>query len=290
MKEMGEAAASAVLSVEQARKIFKKQNKSIRRIIEQKIVVYKPLEIKEAYDGFIEWIQRDDFGPLRTLPETASEDEIEAHIETSIRHYLIEQAYYKLEERFVKSRLKKKLWDFEPNTIKFMEMVDFVTEHIERNNFARIKSFGERCSFTTFLATAVSSILNDFWRSVRSAQENVKRYVGTTFTTEEDEEENNEGPIKQEISFGDLLQKGLQEPYEAAARDEQAEFLPEALGKLDKEQLLALKLKYEKGMNLSLIARTLGQSRYKVEQLIEKTEFFIKKEIMLKLEEKRRQQ
>jgi RNA polymerase sigma factor (sigma-70 family) len=290
MKHSGETGESKCLTVKQARKIYTKNRKRIKQLFMQKKVIYKSLDVDKAYEAFIKPFQKDDFSVLQAFPSNATNEEIECHLETLIRHYLIVQTFYALEESFVKERLKNKLRIYDPNDAKLSDVIDFVTEHIERNNFARIKSFEEKCTFKTFMATVVTSILNDCWRSIRSAQQNVKRYVGTKFQDEVEETEENGGTIKQEIAFADLFQNRPQDPYEVAVQDEYMEFLPEVLKELEKERLLVLKMKYTKGMNVTQIARTLGKSRYKTEQFISQTEFLVKKEIMLKLEKRRRQQ
>ncbi len=289
MNKSGETAKGAQMTVEEAREIFLREGERIRQMIEEKIKRYKPLDVEEAHDGFLKWIQQDDLSALRVLPEAPFQGEINAHLEELIRHYLIEQAYYKLEDVFVKKRLRRELQDYGRETIKFMEILDFVHERIERDNFARIKSFKENCSIQTYLGVAVTFILKDYWRSVFAAQKNVKKFAKMSYTAEETDDDGNDGPLKQEICIEELLGKEEPDPYNVAADNECKEMLPAVLEKLDKKQKLVFHLKYEQGMNITLIARTLGKSRYKTEQLLEETKLFIKKEIMLKLKNKRRQ-
>ena len=292
MKQSGETGGSVCLSVKQAQKIYKKNRKRIRQIIERKISIYQPLEFDEAHPGFCQWIERDELSALRLLPQSPSIEDIEARIEELIRHYLIEQAYYKLEERCVKGRLKKKLGIYNPNDMKLADVTDFVIERIERNNFKKLKTFKEGSKFTTYLATAVTSLLTDYWRSVGAAQKNVKKTAKTGIATDSKDGfdgQEGEGTVVQEISFGDIFQKESQDPYELAVKKEYLEFFPDVWGELEKKRKLVMKMKYQRGMNTSLIARTLGETRYKTDQFIMETEFLIKKEIMLKLKKKRRQ-
>ena len=290
MKHSGETYTNATLSVEEARDIFSRENDRIMDMIEAKIDRYHPLKYEEAVVGFLAWIQQDDFLALRALPEAPLQGEINVHLDELARNYLIEQAYYKLEEKFVKWRLKKELSDYEPNNIKFMEIVDFVIERIERDNFARIKSYKEKSRFKSYLGVAVTSILKDYWRSVFSAQKNVKKFSKTKITVEEVGDDGHDGPLKQEIHIDELFGKEEPDPYNLAADNELGEVLPAVLDKIDKKLKLVFHLKYDQGMNSSLIARTLGKSRYKAERLVEKMEFFIKKKLMIELKKRRRQQ
>jgi RNA polymerase sigma factor (sigma-70 family) len=158
-----------------------------------------------------------------------------------------------------------KLGILDPNDIRVLEIVDFIIERIERNELARLKKFAERAKFKTFLSTVISSLLMDFWREKYKIGKQVKKY-GPEFEEVFDEPQN------------DPLETLIHLEHEES-RNRAAEFLPGILARLDVEEKLAIKMKYEKNMNISAIARTLGRTRFKTEQWLKQIERRISMEI-----------
>ncbi|HLP46157.1 MAG TPA: sigma-70 family RNA polymerase sigma factor, partial [Candidatus Kapabacteria bacterium] len=144
-----------------------------------------------------------------------------------------------------------------------------IREKLEQEGLKKLKSFQEKSKFKTFLVTAVTRLLIDAWRQKGSIEEKVIKY-GPEFDALFDPPVDD--PLKKLIKLEDENFKN-----KAAA------FLPRILDKLDYNEKLALKLKYEKDMKLSAIARTLGYTRFKTGLFIKQLEWRIFREISAEL-------
>ncbi|MCP5045967.1 MAG: sigma-70 family RNA polymerase sigma factor [bacterium] len=254
------------LSKEQGEKILGKYRKHIKKTIKSKIDIYKPLDFKTTFNGFLQWARADHCKAIREMPEDRTE---ESFLDELIKNYLIENAYYALEETYIKRRIMNKLGVLNANDIRFMEIIDFIIERIERERMKKLKTFGEKAGFKTFLTTVVTRLLYDFWRGKAGIQKNVTKY---------------------ETDFEDLFDKPQKSPLETLIHQDDrqtqqaaAEVLPGVMAQLSRDQRLAIKLKYEQNMRISAIARTLGHTRYKTEEFLKQIESKISKEIVSKI-------
>ena len=73
------------LSKEQAEKISKHNLGYIKRSIKKKILFYEPLDFKTTYNGFIQWIQDEDFKMIREIPV---DGEVENHLNDLIKNLI----------------------------------------------------------------------------------------------------------------------------------------------------------------------------------------------------------
>lgn len=241
------------LSKEQGEKVLKHHLKYIKRSIKKKISLYAPLEFEPTCNTFIQWVK---------IPV---DGEVETHLNHLIKGFLIENTYYALEE-YIQRVLMKKLGISDPNDIRVLEIGDYVKEKLEKDGLKKLKGFKEKSKFKTFLTTAVIHLLYDFWRQKRSKEENVTKYApefNALFDSPVDD------PLSRLIQLED-------EQFKNKA----AELLPQILDKLDDKEKLAIKLKYEKNMKLSAIARTLGRTRFLTGQFIKQIERRISMEII----------
>lgn len=243
-------------------KAVKRRLKFIKKTIKIRIAKYDPLDYRTAYRRILEKLQPNDFVTLREIP---SDVQPEPYLDELVKNHLIETAYYELEERYIRHRLMAKLGLSEVNDIRLMEIVDFITAEIERDNFKRLKYYKEEAKFKTFFSTVVSSLLMDFWRNKYRDANHATKY-------ESDFEDYVNPPIANPLER--LLDIENQELMQTAK-----EILPKVLAGLDQQERLVIKLKYNKGMNTSAIARSIGFTRYKTEQLIRKTEYKLSAEI-----------
>lgn len=257
---------SAQMSTEQAEIILKKFLKHVKRAIKQKIALYEPLEFKTAYKRFLNRVREDRYRVIREMPGNGAFQE---YLDNYIKDFLIENAYYAMEEKHIRQRVMNKLGLSDPHNIRLLETVDFIMEGIEREGMKRIKSFGEKCKFKTYFFTVVSSLLNDYWRRHYTAEKHVTKY---------------------EPEFEQLFDKPQQSPLdflirmddnETRARAE--ELLPGLVNQLTGEEQVVIKLKYEKNLSISAIARTIGRSRFKTEQYIKQLERRISMDILQKM-------
>lgn len=247
--------------------ICKGDMKRIKKTLKRKIAVYKPLGFEATFNGFLRRLGAQDLNALREMPPEG--ERREAYLDGLIKDFLIENAYYALEEKYIRRRLMNRLGISDPTDVRFLEMVDFIVEGIERGGLKRLKTFQERCQFKTYLCTVISSLLNDYWREKYKIEKKVTRY-------EQDFEEMFNLPVDDTAAVLIYLEDEKLKRNAAAS-------LPQVLDKLDFRERLVIKLKYQKNMKTSEIAGTLDLSRYKAEQLIQEAEMRIKKEILSQL-------
>ena len=257
---------TARLEKQQAAKFVKLRLDYIKKTIKDKITLYEPLQSKPVYKKFILSLQENDFNIILEIP---SHCDPETYLDDLIKYFLIENAYYALEGKYIQRILMNKLGVSDPNDIYLLEIGEFIRERLEKDEFKRLKKFQERARFKTFLATAVVRLLFDFWRHKKTVEETAVKYapqLDALFAPTVDD------PCSRLLQMEDEQEK-----------DKAARFLPQVLATLDVREKLAVKLKYEKNMNISAIGRTLDLTRYKAEQFIMNVENKIAKEIAMKI-------
>ncbi len=234
----------------------------IKKDIKKRIHIYDPLTFKPAFRAFLRWLREEDYKRIREIPGNLTEEE---HLSALIGDFLIRGTYYALEERYIKRRVMNKLGTTDDNNIRLMEIVDFIVEGVEKNDFKRLRYFCEKAKFKTFFSTVVSSLLNDYWRRHYKIAREVTTY---------------------EPDFNDAFDNSLKNPEEnmlhiehEREREAAAKLLPRILERLTAEESFAIKMKFEKGMKISPIARALGRSDYKTKQFINQTVQKISREI-----------
>lgn len=238
----------------------------IKNDIKKRIHIYDPLKFKLAFQAFLQWLREEDYKRIKEMPENLPEDE---YLSGLIRDFLIRGSYYALEERYIKHRVMNKLGTPDDNNIKLMEIVDFIIDGVEKDDFKRLKYFREEARFKTFFSTVVSSLFNDYWRRHYKIAKEVTKY-------EPDFNDAFDNPLKNPEE--NMLHIEHQQDREAAAK-----LLPDILARLTAEESFAVKMKFEKGMKISPIARTLGRSDYKTKQFIKQTVEKISREIAQKI-------
>jgi RNA polymerase sigma factor (sigma-70 family) len=196
------------------------------------------------------------------LPENCRDEE---HLDELVKNFLIENAYYALEE-YIQRIIMNKFGILNPNEIRVLEAVDFVRERLEKEELKKLKKFKEKSKFKTFITTVVNRLFIDCWREQNEIEENVTKH-GSEFDALFDPPV--EDPLIRLIKLED-----------EAFKNKAVELLPRILDKLDYNEKVAIKLKYEKGMKTSEIARTLDQTRYKTGQFIEQIEKIISRKIL----------
>ncbi len=252
------------MTKEQAEEIIKNHLKHIKNTIKEKIAVYAPLDFKAAHQGFIKRVQDEEFKALRQKPQDC---QVEDSLNDLVKDFLVESAYFALEQEGVILRLVMgKLNASHRGDVMVQDRVDFIKEHLEKNNLNKLKKFMEKSSFKTFLITVATRLFLDFWRDRYRKEKGIERY---------------------EKDFKEMFTRCQEDPLEILIHleDEKllrkaADLLPQILDKLDYKEKLVIKMRYKHNMKMSEIARTLDLSRYKTEQLLAQTEYKIKKEIL----------
>jgi RNA polymerase sigma factor (sigma-70 family) len=242
--------------------------KHITATMKKKIALYEPLDFKTTRKRFLQRLQTEDYKMPRDIPRNCRVNE---HLDCLIKNFLIENAYYALTVNYIPRIIMNKLGIFNPNDVTVQDTVDFVRERLEKDELARLKRFSEKAKFKTFLTTAVIRLLFDSWRRKGTVGKNVKRY---------------------ESDFDAIFDPPVDDPLAVLIQSEDdrfkqkaAAFLPQVLDKLDPEEKLAIKMKYEKNMKTSAIARTLDFTRFKTVQLLKQTQHKIARELLKKINE-----
>ncbi len=266
MKIDDESPGNMRLSPEQAREILRTHLARLEKEIKKKIDLYKPLDLKTALARFRPWLAADEYAKLREIPPDRP---IETSLDELRREYLVERAYFTLQESI--DRLVKFKLNHPPDSdIKFLEMVDFITARLEQDGLKKLKQFAEKSSFKTFLYTSANRLLIDYWRKRGRTREKEKKY-------EPDLLEMFDGA--QESPLANLIDREEEE-----TKKNTLELIPQVIAALDYKERLAVRMKYEKDANPGEIARAIGCSRYKAERLIAATEHKIKKNIENKIQ------
>lgn len=254
------------LNKEQAEMVFEHSLGDIKRIIKQKIAIYEPLEFKLTFKKFILRLKEKEYLIIREIPKNIG---LETVWNNLIKDFLIENAYYVLAEKYIQRIVMNKLGSSDPNEIRILEAGDFIREKLEKEGLKKLKSFQEKAKFKTFLVTAVNRLFIDFWRQKSSLEENVTKY----------------GP-----DFDVLFDPPVDDPLKKLIKLEDEDFnnkavvvLPLILEQLDYNERLAIKLKYEKDMKLSAVARILGCTRFKAGLFIKQVEWKISQGLSVEL-------
>jgi hypothetical protein len=142
-------------------KTVKHRLKYIKKTLKKKIADYEPLDFKTTYKEFIQSV-RD--GELRIVKEIPGNCKASWCLDFLIKDFLTRQAYFALGEKYIRQRLMNRLGISNPNDIKFLEILDYIMERLEKSDLEKIKKFKEKCRFKTFLGLAATHLLLDFWR------------------------------------------------------------------------------------------------------------------------------
>lgn len=251
--------------------ICKGDMKHVKRTIKGKIAIYKPLGFEVAFNGFLNTLGAEEFKTLREMPR---EVDRKAYLDSLIKDFLIERAYYTFAEEYLQRQVMKnsRFVNSSGVDIGVLDVVDYIRETLEKDRLKKLKKFRGESGFKTFFHTLVSRLIIDYWRRHRTVEGHLSKYK-LDFKEMFDRPEDDTAAVLIHLEDEKLKRKA-------------AAFLPQVLDKLDFKERLVIKLKYQKSMNISEIARTLKHNRYKTEQLIRKAEIRIKEELLSKLRNK----
>ncbi len=234
----------------------------IRKILARKISIYDPLNLKSVYKSFLHWLKEGEYKAIRILPTEQKEED---YLNQLVKDFLIRNAYFVLEKKCIMYRLMRELNISNTNDVRLLEIVDFISERIERDELGRLRKFEEKCKFKTYFSLVVTRLLMDYWREKYKIIKHITKY---------------------EPEYSDFLEKAQPGPLERLLekQDETIKkragiYLPLILESLDFKEKLVIRLKYEQDLNVSEIARTLGVSRYKADQYTREIEMSISKKM-----------
>jgi len=256
----------------QAGHILKQYQDYIKNNIKNRIATYDPLDLNTTYKDFIIRLHEDDFKIIAEVPD---DWDMEVFFDRLIKDFMIESAYFVLEKKYILYRFMKELKFSNPNDLKLIEIVDYVNREIEKDGFSKLKKFKEECKFKTFLGIVVTTQLNNFWRDRYRTEKNIDKYKPELLEMFDGSEQS-------------VLENLVEEDQENIKQMAE-EFLPSILENLEDYEKLAIRMKYKEDMNVTLIAKTLRNSRYKTAQFIKNIEHKIKIEIFSKIKKRRLQ-
>ena len=240
------------MNKEQAKEIFGKYLRHIKKAIKSKISLYEPLEFKTAFNAFIECIKKEDY---KVISEFLGGDTgFETYLNDLIRQFLVEKTFYYFlfeDQDLVENYVRKVLKDYGIPLNLESEITTFIREILEtRKKVASFKrNFKERSKLKTYLYTAIARLVFDYQEKYRVKDENniIKRV-----------EPNDTNDI-------DKLPSNTAQPLTAAEVSE----IKGRVEKLPDKEKLAFKLYYYDGIaNFNALERTLRISRYKIEKMV----------------------
>lgn len=266
MRAAAEKERKDTMSIAQARDILRLHRSRIKKTIKAGIAGYAPLNAGRTYKDFLARLEKEDFKLIRQVPPQVDWPK---HFDDLIKDFLVENCYYTLAEKYIQQRIMSKLGILEANDIKVLELVDFVQSRLEKDGLKKLKTFKGNASFKTFLATAVTRLIFDFWRTKRRVGKQVTRY-------EPEFEAMFDPPAPDPQAL--LLQSEDEE-----CRQKTLAFLPQLIKQLSVPEKLAIQMRYDHGSNISAIARTLGLNHYKTRTLLKNLERQIKMKLKASL-------
>jgi RNA polymerase sigma factor (sigma-70 family) len=245
-----EAIAPMHMSKEEAGELVDKNIKRIKKIIKSKLGIY-PLDFKAVFRKFLDEIKVNGFEMIRAIPVQYT---FEAYLESLIKKALIKESYFKLAEECIGERIRKELNTQGKYGFTCLEIIDFVTTRIEKNNLEPLNKFREEAGFKTFLISIVSIQIANYWRDHYRVKNKIEKY-GLELSEQYNIDRND--PLIRLIRFEAEEIKGKITDVLAAKRQE-----------VDSDEWVAFEMFYYEGMSWSAIARTFDTTEYKVKKKV----------------------
>ncbi len=237
-----------------AAELLNKNIKPLKRTLRYKIEIYA-LNFKPTLRKFIEKLNANDYEILRKIPDNCDS---ESYLTGLLKDFLIEEAYFDQDAHDYPRKIIDTLVDkkgIDPGLC--LDIDSFVKEKIEEYRFARIKTFKEKSKFSTFLYMVVRSQAFEYLRvrerikavSKNFEKEIVKNLYGDTIGPDEIDDYREKEELKEKI----------------------AALLPQKVQNLEVKENIAFRLYYREHItNISQIARDLGTTRHKADQIIKR--------------------
>ncbi len=223
----------------------------IAKMLKKKTPLYEPLEYESSLIRLTERLER----KLGSCEDGGLEKkEVKDFLEREIKTFLIREAYFTLEADYIRRIVMRKTGAASINDAGATEALAFITESLEKNDMERLRKFKEESQFKTYLTTVVNRLYIDFWRKQGRDREKLTSHAREFIV-----------PVKGPL--GTLLEQERELTWEKAAAA-----LPGILETLEDKERLAIHLKYKKNLNVSAIARTLGETRFKTDKFITQIE------------------
>jgi RNA polymerase sigma factor (sigma-70 family) len=228
---------------------------TIIHIFESKGNIY-PVDINDMFKKFINRIQENDFKLIKEIP---ANEAIDSYLETLIKYFLVKESYFALlKQNYIDMAVAKGIRikeNIPGENILLDEVVLFCQDELEKNDLQRLKKFRESSSFKTFLFVSILRLIYDYYRKNHKRNEYINKYSQEFASLFKDDVKQIEDVyIKIE---GDEIKQKI------------ADRLPGLIKKLSADKQLAIKLRFIKNFNISIIARTMGITRYKAQQLMD---------------------
>lgn len=159
--------------------------------------------------------------------------------------------------------------------LDFDDVLNFVLGELIKNDFGKIRAYEGRkeCKFKSFVTTVVTNLIYSFLRKKISREKKLKEVEPGVFDQGKSVENCSQTIFDQEIK--EPLKIWL-ETEDSELIEEALIHLPKVLKNLGKEERLAIKMMYYKGLKISTIARELKLSRHRVKRILENAIYKIK--------------
>ncbi|MGD2086899.1 MAG: sigma-70 family RNA polymerase sigma factor [Candidatus Aminicenantes bacterium] len=244
------------MNKEQAKEIFKKYLRHIKRTIKNKINLYEPLDFKTTFKAFLEWLQKEEYKVIREF--LGGDSGFENYIDDLIRQFLVEKTFYLFlfeDQDLVENYVRDILIDLSIPPELTEEIANFVREKLEtRKKINEIKrNFKERSKLKTYLYSTIANLVRNYQR---------KYHVKDEYKATKKVEPNDKNDI-------DILPSNINSPFTTSEVVE----IKERVEKLPDIKKAAFKLYYYDGItHLSKLGSALGTSRYKAKKILKSAE------------------
>ncbi len=241
---------SIQMSKEGTRELVNKNVTLIKKIIKSKMSLY-PLNFKVVFKKFVDEIKVNNCEMIRDIPTQYT---FETYLESLIKKFLIKEAYFALEEECIQRRIWKDLKTPDKNDFNRIEIIDFVTARIEKNDLEKLNNFREKARFKTFLTSIVSFQIADYWRDHYKVKKRIEKY-------------GRELSERYNIDRDDPL-TGLIRSEDEEIKEKITDVLAAKRQEANGGDWVAFEMFYYEDMSLIAIARTFKTSVYKVKKRI----------------------
>jgi RNA polymerase sigma factor (sigma-70 family) len=242
------------MNKEQAKEIFGKYLRHIKKAIKNKIAFYEPLDFQTALKAFLEWIQKEDYKVIMEFP--GGDSNFVNYLNDLIKQFLVEKTLYLFlfeDQDLVENYVRDILIDFSIPLELTEEIANFVREKLEtRKKINEIKqNFKERCYLKAYFYASIANLVKHYQRMYHAKDEyKVRKRVEPNNTNDLDK----------------LLSNNTSTVTEAEVAE-----IKTRIEKLPEKEKMVFKLYYYDGItNISALGRFIGNSRYKAKKILER--------------------
>jgi RNA polymerase sigma factor (sigma-70 family) len=235
------------ITVKQSENRFETNLKLARETMESRCRYYS-LDFNTVFSQFAEDIQANQYEMIQKIP---GENNYKAHLENTIKDFMIKQAYFSLEkEEFIPKIVHKISNQYAISPGLYPDILDYVRNELEKKELKRIKRFKEEGKFTTFLYTVTRNLVLNFLDNYNEMNKAVTMSANDLIR------------IFHELDI-DPLKVNIQ-----SEKEEMMQKIVEIVETLDAKEKVVFKMFYYENLDVSKIARTFAITWHKTNKLL----------------------